>query len=244
MQSERASWELRLESNVRRVQATIAEAAVASGREADAVRMVAVTKYVGADVAQALVALGCCDLGESRPQALWQKAEALEGVPGIRWHLIGYLQRNKVRRTLRTDRLAWIQSVDRPELLALLEQEAARQAVRVKILLEVRVAEESAKHGWLPEQLPRAVEQALGCRHLELCGLMAMATHTDDADQVRREFDLVRCTRDRLVANGIPPESLRELSMGMTADYPAAIAAGATMVRIGSALFEGLDRAG
>ena len=115
--------------NVARVRQRIAEAAARSGRRGSDITLVAVTKYVSADAARALVAAGCHDLGESRPQQLWEKAAALAGLP-IRWHLIGHLQRNKIRRTLPL--VAMIQSVDSPRLLAGIEEEAAIEEGRVR----------------------------------------------------------------------------------------------------------------
>ncbi len=230
----------RLAANVDRVRERVAAASRRAGRADDAVRLIAVTKYVDADVVRGLVDCGLSDLGESRPQELWRKEAELAGTPGIAWHLIGHLQRNKVRRTLGIGRLTTIHSIDRPELVDVVQSEAERADRSVDVLLEVHIAQETAKHGWPVDEVERGVEQVLAAGRLRLRGLMGMASLVDDVGQVRREFESLRRLRDRLVHRFGMSESFAELSMGMSGDFEAAIEAGATMVRIGSLLYEGL----
>lgn len=227
----------RLAENLSRVRGRMAEAALRSGRTADAVTLVAVTKYVDAETARALVAAGCRDLGESRPQELWHKAEALAEA-AVRWHLVGHLQRNKVARTLPLAVL--LHSGDSVRLLESIDVEASRLGRTVPLLLEVNVSGDAAKHGFRPDEVERLAEQLVRLTHVEVRGLMAMAGREGDLAAARRDFAALRCLRDRLQT--VWPERLRlaELSMGMSGDFEAAIEEGATIVRVGSALFEGL----
>jgi pyridoxal phosphate enzyme (YggS family) len=228
----------RLEQNLSRVRGQIAEAAVRSNRSPEDVRLVAVTKYVSAEIAGMLVELGCHDLGESRPQALWDKAVALAG-RGAVWHLIGHLQRNKVRRTL--PNLGWLHSLDSLRLVEAVAREAEELGIRVRCLLEVNISGDPAKHGWSPEGLRRAIDTWKPQPSMEVVGLMAMAGLEGDRQQARREFAALRELRDALAERCPLGMALQELSMGMSGDFAEAIAEGATMVRVGSALLEGLE---
>lgn len=220
--------------NVSEIRERIAGAALRSGRTPSEVTLVAVTKYVASEMARLLIGAGCCDLGESRPQQLWDKADAL-GDLSIRWHMIGHLQRNKVRRTLPL--VSLVHSVDSARLLAAIDDEAA--AV-VPVLLEVNVSGEEAKHGFLPHEVEPLLPQLPQYRNVAVRGLMCMAGLEGGLDDARREFALLRELRDRLRVNCPPGTTLDELSMGMSGDFEAAVEEGATLVRIGSALFEGI----
>ena len=223
--------------NLKRVRERIATAAKRADRSADDVTLVAVTKYVGLPEVRALVAAGCYELGESRPQALWEKAA--EPLGPVHWHLVGHLQRNKVRRTLREE-VVLIHSVDSERLLRTIDETAAELGRPVPVLLEVNTSGEEAKHGWSPDALRLALPTFGNYAHVEIRGLMTMASRTGGADVARQNFAALRRLRDEL--RGATPEgvTLDELSMGMSGDLEAAIAEGATIVRIGSALFEGL----
>ena len=226
-----------LAENVAEVRGRIAEAAARSGRTAGDVLLVAVTKYVGPDVARALAGAGCDVLGESRPQQLWEKAAALADVP-VRWHMIGHLQRNKVARTVPL--VEMIQSADSPRLLAAIDRTAAELGRRVPVLLEVNVSGEEAKHGLAPGEVEPLLEQVSASAHVEVRGLMCMAGLEGGLDAARRDFAALRTLRDQLAPACPDGVLLRELSMGMSGDYEVAIEEGATIVRVGSALFEGI----
>ena len=148
----------RIAENVQRVRQRIAAAAERSGRQADEVTLVAVTKYVTAEETAAVVEAGCLDLGEARPQQLWAKAESLAHLP-IRWHLVGHLQRNKIRRTLPL--VSLLQSVDSRRLLDALAEEAALADRRLPILLEVNISGDATKTGLAPEELEPLLAHAL-----------------------------------------------------------------------------------
>jgi pyridoxal phosphate enzyme (YggS family) len=219
------------------VEERIAAACRRAERRRDQVTLVTVTKTVSIEVAGLLhETLGPLDLGESRPQELWHKAAALPAI--VRWHLIGHLQRNKIERTLPLIHL--LHSGDNLRLLTALDEEAAHRQQPVSVLLEVNASRERNKHGFTPEELPGLVPQLAALRHVVIRGLMTMAAQEDDPDQCRPTFALLRSLRDRLREELGPPHRLDELSMGMSNDFEVAIEEGATLVRIGSALFDGL----
>jgi pyridoxal phosphate enzyme (YggS family) len=233
----------RLAANLAAVRSRVADACRRAGRDPAAVTIVAVTKYVDADVARLVHEAGCHDLAESRPQALWAKAEALAGGAGPppRWHLVGHLQRNKIRRTLPL--VSLLHSLDSVRLLDALETEAAAAGLVCRALVEVNLTDDPGRTGASPEAAEALVAAAATRPHVEIHGLMGMARVPDgDADSARLDFARLRELRDRLAAD-LPPGTLSELSMGMSGDFEAAILEGATIVRVGSALFEGVGAA-
>lgn len=228
----------RLRDNLAAVRGRIAVAAAKSGRPTDAVQLVGVTKYVTAATARLLVEAGLSTLGESRPQELWSKAEALADLSPT-WHLIGHLQRNKIRRTLPLVTL--LHSADSQRLLAELDRESRLLGRASEVLVEVNISGDAAKHGTSPDELEPLLATAAGLPNVRVRGLMTMAALEGDADRTRRDFAALRELRDRVLGNAPPSIDLTKLSMGMSSDYEAAIEEGATIVRIGSALFEGLN---
>lgn len=229
----------RIAENLAEVRGRIAAAAARVGRSPGDVTLVAVTKYVSSDIVRPLVAAGCLDLGESRPQKLWEKAELLADLP-IRWQMIGHFQRNKIHRTLPL--LSMVHSVDSPRLLAAIDEDlkGGDVASPLPVLLEVNISGESAKHGFAPEAIGPFLAEIPAYQNVAVRGLMCMAGLEGGADESRRDFAALRQLRDRLQKNCPPTVALDELSMGMSGDYEIAIEEGATMVRVGSALFEGI----
>ncbi len=226
----------RLQSNWQCVVEEVRDAATRAGRSSDAVRIVGVTKYVDLATTEALVAAGCTDLGESRPQLLCEKAANLVTTAPVRWHLIGPLQRNKVRRTLQA--AAVIHSIDNLKLLRYLDIIAGELGTAPKVLIEVNISGDSSKHGFAPDAVLREAQTLCELQHVKPIGLMGMAGFDSDPAQAQREFASLRELRDRLAQlSGL---RLPELSMGMSGDFVQAIAEGSTMVRIGSRLFAGL----
>lgn len=230
--------------NLRRVRERIAKAAEAAGRKAEDVQLVGVTKYVDAAHALELIQAGCTELGESRPQELWSKSEALgelasasgDALPPVHWHLIGHLQRNKLRRTLPL--VSLIHSVDSARLLSAIDTEwqsfsttQNRQLPPIRVLLEVNTSGEAAKHGLAPDALESVLAAAREFPQVEVCGLMTMAALDGGLDVAAQNFAALRALADRF--------GLQERSMGMSGDFEVAIRAGATIVRVGSALWEG-----
>jgi pyridoxal phosphate enzyme (YggS family) len=239
--------------NLHRVRERIARAAESVGRRPEEIKLVGITKYVGAHEAAELAAAGCTDLGESRPQELWKKAFDLkragawapsrsDGRPPaqpIRWHLVGHLQRNKVQRTLPL--VSLIHSVDSQRLLAAINE--ARMAPDdsgqpMDVLLEVNTSGEAAKHGLAPSDVEPLLATADQYPLVAIRGLMTMAALEGGEAIAARNFASLRELRDRLRRNAPPAAELNELSMGMSGDFEIAIRAGATIVRIGSLLWK------
>lgn len=229
----------RIADNLVEVQGRMADAARRSGRDPASVRLVAVTKYATPEQARDVMAAGCSDLGESRPQQLWSKATALADRP-IRWHLIGHLQRNKVRRTLPLIHL--MHSGDSLRILTEVNAESQGASEPARVLLEVNISGDAEKLGFAPDEIEPLLPELARLNEVRIRGLMAMGGRDSDASQVRREFAQVRQLRDRLNRVCPPEISLYELSLGMSADYEMAIEEGATIVRVGSALFEGVRK--
>ncbi len=224
----------RIRENWHCVQDDVQQAARAHSRPADAVQIVGVSKYVDTATTAMLIDAGCHCLGESRPQVLWQKAEQLMDQE-VAWHLIGHLQRNKVRRLLKCG--PCIESVDSQRLLQAIADESLAQGRVTRVLLEVNISGDEAKTGLLPAELPGLLE-SLPSQGVQLDGLMAMAGWGTAPAEARKQFAETRLLRDRLTdQTGVP---LPHLSMGMSGDFREAIAEGATIVRIGSRLFEGV----
>jgi pyridoxal phosphate enzyme (YggS family) len=228
----------RIRSNLQCVRERIAAAAARSGRGVDSVRLVGVTKYVAAPVARLLIEAGLADLGESRPQELWAKSAALADL-SLAWHLIGHLQSNKVRRTLQARPL--IHSADSLRILENISREAQGLGLTSELLLEVNVSGDATKHGLAPDGVEPLLPRIAALPNIAVNGLMTMAAREGDLDRARQEFASLRELRDRLAPVCPPGISLRELSMGMSGDYEVAIEEGATIVRVGSALFEGVE---
>jgi len=228
-----------LASNLASIQARITVAAQRSGREPEEVSLVAVCKYVSSSLTAALVEAGCLAVGENRPQQLWDKRETLATMP-VQWHMIGHLQRNKVKRTIES--LALLHSGDSLRLLATVNDAAAAASLRLPVLLQVNISQEANKHGFASEEMAMALPEIAAMEHLNVRGLMTMATLGGGSEQAQRDFARLRELRDSLQTECPESISLTELSMGMSGDFEVAIEEGATLVRVGSALFEGISR--
>ena len=220
--------------NLRDVRRRAADAARAAGRDPRNVRLIAVSKTFGIEHIRLAATAGQTEFGENRVQeALGKCAEGSD--LDVRWHLIGHLQTNKVRKVV--EPFSWIHSVDRLELLRRLEQAAAEQGTKPNLLIQVDLANEATKHGVPPADLPQMFEVALGYRAVRVRGLMLLPPFENDPEQTRPYFRRLRELRDELAADGVDRTMLEELSMGMSHDFETAIAEGATMVRVGTAIF-------
>jgi pyridoxal phosphate enzyme (YggS family) len=222
------SVETVLRERLAAVEERIAAACRRAGRPREQVMLVAVTKTVPPEVAAVLPRLGVLDLGENRPQELWRKAAVLPA--SVRWHLIGHLQRNKVERTLPL--VCCVHSADSERLLRAVEDDLHRRGATLDVLLEVNASGEASKHGFAPAEVAALRPVMASLRHARVVGLMTMAAYEDDPQRCRPTFALLRKLRDEL--------GLHHLSMGMSNDFEVAIEEGATLVRLGSVLFEGL----
>jgi pyridoxal phosphate enzyme (YggS family) len=214
-----------------RIQEEIAAAAVASGRQADAVELIAISKTHPASAVREAWEAGQRVFGESKVQEALGKIPEVHG--NARWHFIGHLQSNKIRKALPAFEL--FHGIDSGSLAREMDRIAGELGLRARVLLEVNVAGEATKFGFDPAALEQEMESLLALRHVDVEGLMAIPPAVETPDDARPFFVRLRELRDRLaVAAGIP---LPTLSMGMSGDYLAAIAEGSTMVRIGTAIF-------
>lgn len=232
--------ETQISDNYRCVRERIAAAARRVGRDPSEITLLAVTKYAELDWVRALVSLGVHELGENRPQQLAARAKELS-VGDIRWHLIGHLQRNKVKLVLPLATL--IHSVDSVRLAQEIDETAKKLDLRPRVLVEVNLSGEEAKHGFHRSELVEAWPTLVGFAQLRIEGLMTMAAYSDDPEEARPTFAALRELRDELRRVSPAELTLPHLSMGMTGDFEVAIEEGATLVRIGSALWQGLESA-
>jgi PLP dependent protein len=218
-----------LEARLAEIRAVVAEQQ-ARGGWSHPVRIIAVTKTHGPDTVRAAAAVGLADVGENRVQEALPKQEATADL-ALQWHLIGTLQRNKARQAV--GRFALIHSVDREELAVELDRRVADGA-RQAVLVQVNCSDEPQKGGVEPGEAPALLDRLRGCTRLDVRGLMTMAAFDADEAEQRRTFARLRTLRDAARAEG---HDLPELSMGMSHDFAAAVAEGATMLRLGTILF-------
>lgn len=222
---------------LRSVRERISAAAERSGRGADAITLVAVTKYAAPDdgFLDALLTAGCRDFGENRPQKLLDKLARFGANPEIRWHFIGTLQKNKVRKIL--SKVALIHSIDTLELAEAVHRIAGEENHSpIDVLLEVDISGDTTKHGFEPSEVTDQLGKILALRRLRVRGLMGMGGLDAPLSVVRRQFALLRACRDECRA-AFPDEPFDTLSMGMSHDFEIAIEEGASIVRVGSALY-------
>lgn len=212
----------------------MAAAAARAGRSPSDVLLIAVSKTFPIAAVRAAYDAGQRDFGENRVQEALQKIDAGADM-SIRWHLIGHLQSNKARKA--AERVAFIHSIDGVDLLTRVDAAAAAAARRPQVLVQVDLAGERTKHGAAPEGLSEIFAAARHCRAAEVVGLMLLPPLAENPEDARPWFMRLREQRDRLLAEGVPASMLRELSMGMSHDFEVAIEEGATMIRVGTAIF-------
>lgn len=213
------------------VRDSVAEAARRAGRDPASVRLVAVSKTHPASAVAEAASTGQRMFGESRVQEARDKIPSCP--PGLDWHFIGHLQKNKVRQALPL--FSFFHSIDSPALAQAMDRIAGETGKDVEGLLEVNVSGEETKHGFTPEELRREFDALSKLPHLRIRGLMTMAPYSENPEDARPVFRALRQLRDELqAAHGHP---LPELSMGMSGDFLPAIGEGATLVRIGSSIF-------
>ncbi len=210
------------------------EAALRAGRQPGDVRLIAVSKTFPIEAIREAWAAGQRDFGENKVQEALQKIEAGADMQ-IGWHLIGHLQSNKARRA--AGRVGWIHAIDNAELLRRVDSAAAAAGRGVDVLIQVDLALEATKHGAPVDTVPGIIDAASSLGAARLVGLMLLPPLVDDPEEARPWFRRLREQRDRWVEGGVPAERLAHLSMGMSHDFEVAIEEGATMVRVGSAIF-------
>jgi pyridoxal phosphate enzyme (YggS family) len=218
------------------VRARIARAADRARRDPSSIRLVAVSKTFPADAVRAAFDAGQHEFGENKVQEALDKMDRTADLP-IRWHLVGHLQSNKAKKA--ATRFDLIHSIDGPALLTKVDEAAAGTGRRLDLLVQVDLAGEATKHGAREDQLASIFEAARGCRTARVVGLMLLPPAAEDAEESRAYFRRLRGARDRLLAQGVDGSMLNELSMGMSHDFEVAIEEGATLVRVGTAIFGG-----
>ncbi len=216
------------------VRERLARAAGRAGRDPASITLVAVSKTFPASDIRAAYAEGQIDFGENKVQEAVGKASEVADLP-IRWHLVGHLQSNKIRKA--ASLFTTIHSVDDDALVPKLERAAREVGTRIEVLIQVDLAGEATKSGVAPDSVRRVGEAALASAHLRLKGLMLLPPVVEDPEQARPWFARLRELRDDLAARGLPADALSELSMGMSHDFEVAVEEGATIVRVGTAIF-------
>jgi len=221
-------------SNLADVRARIARAAGRAGRDPSSVRLVAISKTFPAEAVREAAAAGQIDFGENRLQEALPKMDQTADLP-LRWHLVGHLQSNKARKA--GARFDLIHSIDSTDLLSRIDEAAAADGRPVDLLVQVDLAHEATKHGASEDDLAAIFAAAAALRAARVVGLMLLPPAVADPDDARPYFRRLREVRRRLLDSGVDPARLTELSMGMSHDFEAAVEEGATMVRVGSAIF-------
>jgi pyridoxal phosphate enzyme (YggS family) len=217
------------------VRARIDAAARGAGRDPSSIRLVAVSKTFPIDAVREAYAAGHRDFGENRVQEALEKISASPDLPDARWHLLGHLQSNKARKA--APAFAMIQSVDSVDLLQKLDAAAADSGHAPELLVQVDLAGEDTKYGIPPTEVPRMLDAAAQCRAARVVGLMTLPPIPDTPEDSRPWFRRLRDLRDGWHAAGVPAKLLLELSMGMSGDFEVAVQEGATIVRVGTAIF-------
>ena len=222
-----------LAENLQQVNANIEKACAAVSRDPGEVTLVAVSKTKPVSMLQEAYDAGARVFGENKVQEIMDKYDQLPS--DIQWHMIGHLQRNKVKYIV--DKVAMIHSVDSLRLAETIEKEAAKKAVIVPILIEVNVAQEESKFGLKPEEVLPLIEQIADFSHIRIKGLMTIAPYVDNAEENREIFRELKKLSVDIAAKNINNVTMSVLSMGMTGDYMVAVQEGATMVRVGTGIF-------
>ena len=222
-----------LKENLENVEQKIQAACERSGRDRSEVTLIAVSKTKPAEMVQEAYDLGIRLFGENKVQEIMDKSEVLPA--DIHWHMIGHLQRNKVKYIV--DKVAMIHSVDSLRLAETIEKEAEKKNVVVPILIEVNVAQEESKFGLKPEEVLPFIEQIAGFSHIQVKGLMTIAPYVENAEENREIFRELKKLSVDIAAKNINNVTMSVLSMGMTGDYMVAVQEGATMVRVGTGIF-------
>ena len=222
--------------NLAEVREGIRSAAKGCGRDEESVRLIAVTKTYGADLINEAIDAGVRDIGENRVQEILEKYDS---VKSVRWHLIGHLQKNKVKYII--DKVELIHSVDSYELAHEIDRQAAKIGKVQRILIQVNVSGEESKFGICSSECEELCRRIAELEHVKIEGLMTIAPFVEDTEVLKSVFGGLRQISLDISAKKIDTVDMSELSMGMTHDYPTAIECGATMVRVGTGIFGARD---
>lgn len=222
-----------ISENLKAVRENIEESCKGANRSSNSVRLIAVTKTYGVDVINEAIDCGVLDIGENRVQEIMEKYDS---VKPVRWHLIGHLQKNKVKYII--DKVEMIHSVDSFDLAKEIDKQAKKVGKVQKVLLEVNVSGEESKFGIVPKDCPELCRKiAEEFENVKIEGLMTVAPFTDDEKLLENVFRGLKALSGEIAEMNMPNVDMKELSMGMTNDYPLAVSCGATMVRVGTGIF-------
>lgn len=222
-----------LEKRLQSVRSRIKDAVKRSGREENDIKLIAVTKTVESDIINEAVRFGITDIGENRVQELLRKYEDIPN--NVNWHLIGHLQKNKVKYII--DKAALIHSVDSFELAAEINKQALKIGKIQKILVQVNVSGEESKYGVKPEECLELCQKISMLSNVHIEGLMTMAPHLAGENEIRKVFKGLRQISLDIIKENMDNISMNELSMGMSNDFEIAIEEGATLIRVGTSIF-------
>ncbi|MDY2628946.1 MAG: YggS family pyridoxal phosphate-dependent enzyme [Lachnospiraceae bacterium] len=223
-----------VKENLKEVESRVQAACDRAGRPREDVLLIAVSKTKPVEMIREIMETGVKDFGENKVQEMCNKIEEIK--EPLNWHLIGHLQRNKVKYIV--DKACLIHSVDSLRLAEEIQKEAVKKGVsKVPVLIEVNMAQEESKDGISSSETEELVRKIAELPNLQIRGLMTIAPFVDDPEENRVHFRAMRALRDQLKAMNIPGVDMSELSMGMTNDFEVAIEEGATMIRVGTAIF-------
>lgn len=222
-----------LKENIEHVLTRARDAAIISNRKLSDVKLVAVTKTIDVDVIKKAVGYGILHIGESRVQELLRKYEQIGNV--VKWHLIGHLQRNKVKYII--DKVDIIHSLDSYRLAKEINKRAKNINRIVECLLQVNVSGEKTKYGISPDDVKHVLEEVAPLNNIKIAGLMTIAPHVDDKEQVRQCFRTLKNIFDQVVKMNLSDVKMKYLSMGMSNDFEIAIQEGANIIRVGTSIF-------
>ncbi len=234
-----------VKENLAHIEARIQAACNRCGRSRDEVLLIAVSKTKPVSMIREAIQAGIRDFGENKVQELCEKYEEIHGTekngeviqPPLNWHLIGHLQRNKVKYIV--DKACLIHSVDSLRLAEEIQKEAVKKDCQVNVLVEVNIGEEETKSGVAKEEAAQLVREISALDRVHVKGLMAIAPPEDDPEDCRGYFQEMARLREEIRGMNLPGVEMKELSMGMTGDFEVAIEEGATMIRVGTAIFGG-----
>lgn len=234
---DRATAQRQFQENLASLRADIVRACQQAGRPSDSVKLIAVTKYVDVVQTRWLAEIGCLALGENRADQLRDKVPLMADLP-IEWHFIGHLQRNKIKWVI--PHASLIHSVDSLRLLESLNEHAEQLGRPCSILLEANISGDSSKHGFALGELAAAIRHGMALPHVRVKGLMGMSGLGASPQEIRDQFKRLADQWRAVQTWATEKDPLRELSIGMSDDFELAIAAGSTMIRVGSRLFHGV----
>lgn len=222
--------------NLGEIRYRIADAALRAKRDPQEVTLVAVSKTRTPQEIKKAAELGIKDFGENRVQELQEKVKALRNL-GIKWHMVGHLQRNKVKYLTRMEDCYLIHSVDSYRLARMIDKRGRIDNRVMQVLIQVNTADDDNKFGFQPAEVIPFLEKVMNLKHLKVMGLMTMAPYVEDPEEVRFVFVRLRELKERIIERQLAGIEMKHLSMGMTNDFEVAIEEGATLVRIGTGIF-------